>query len=345
VKKLNAIDLFCGCGGTTRGLRNAGFRVLGALDNDAYALNVYRSNHRGVRLWSADIRRISAVGMRRDLKLRKGQLDLLAGCPPCQGFSSVRTLNGSRKVKDQRNDLLFDFLRFARSFRPRAVMLENVPGLADDSRFERFVSKLRSLNYRVEYRIVNAADHGVPQRRKRLILLARARDGDIEFPARKAETVTVRQAIGQLPPAGKSGDPMHDAGEKRSEKVARLISLVPKNGGSRADLPARLRLKCHRKLRGFFDIYGRMAWNDVAPTITSGCHNPSKGRFLHPVHNRAITLREAAILQGFPLRYKFPAEIKKERISLMIGNALPPPLIAAHARLVRSKLHARRGRR
>jgi DNA (cytosine-5)-methyltransferase 1 len=283
--------------------------------------------------------------MRRELKLRKGELALLAGCPPCQGFSTVRTLNGSRKIKDERNDLLFDFLRFVRTFRPRAVMLENVPGLIDDSRFSRFVSKLRSLKYRVDYRIVNAADHGVPQRRKRLILLARARGGDIEFPTTKAETVTVRQAIGHLPRAGKSGDPLHDAPQTRSGKVAKLIALVPKDGGSRTDLPSRLRLKCHRKLRGFFDIYGRMAWNDVAPTITSGCHNPSKGRFLHPAHNRAITLREAAILQGFPLRYKFPAEIKKERISLMIGNALPPPLIAAHARLVRSKLRARRRRR
>jgi DNA (cytosine-5)-methyltransferase 1 len=345
VKKLSAIDLFCGCGGLTRGLRDAGFRVMGAIDNDAYALEVYRANHRGVRVWSSDIRRISAARMRRDLKLRTGQLALLAGCPPCQGFSTVRTLNGSRKIEDERNDLLFDFLRFVRAFRPRAVMLENVPGLVDDSRFERFVSKLRSLRYRVEYRIVNAADHGVPQRRKRLILLARARNGDIEFPAAKPEIVTVRQAIGHLPAAGKSGDPLHDAREKRSEKVAKLIALVPKDGGSRSALPARLRLKCHQKLEGFFDIYGRMAWNDVAPTITSGCHNPSKGRFLHPVRNRAITLREAALLQGFPVRYKFPTEIKKERISLMIGNALPPPLIAAHATLVRSKLCIKGGRR
>lgn len=338
MKKLSAIDLFCGCGGLTQGLRDAGFRVLGAVDNDSYALEAYRANHGGVRLWLSDIRRISAVEMRRDLKLRKGQLALLAGCPPCQGFSTVRTLNGSRRVEDERNDLLFDFLRFVRALRPRAVMLENVPGLADNQRFERFVSKLRSMKYRVEYRVVNAADHGVPQRRKRLILLAHARNGDVEFPAPKAELVTVRQAIGGLPSAGKSGDLLHDAPEKRSEKVSKLIALVPKDGGSRSDLPARLRLKCHKKIDGFNDIYGRMAWNGVAPTITSGCHNPSKGRFLHPNHNRAITLREAAILQGFHINYKFPAEIKKEKISLMIGNALPPPLIAAHATIVRSKL-------
>jgi len=341
VKKLTAIDLFCGCGGLTQGLRNAGFRVLGAVDNDGYALEAYRANHRGVRVWRSDIRRISAARMRRNLKLRKGELALLAGCPPCQGFSTVRTLNGSRRVEDDRNDLLFDFLRFVRAFRPRAVMLENVPGLADDPRFERFVSKLGALSYCVEHRIVNAADHDVPQRRKRLILVAYARSGAVEFPTAKAEVMTVRRAIGDLPPAGSSGDPLHDTPEKRSKKVSKLIALVPKDGGSRCDLPASLRLKCHQKLDGFYDIYGRMAWDDVAPTITSGCHNPSKGRFLHPVHNRAITLREAAVLQGFPVNYKFPAEIKKERISLMIGNALPPPLIAAHASLVRSKLRVK----
>lgn len=343
MKKLSAIDLFCGCGGLTQGLRDAGFRVLGAVDNDDYALEAYRANHSRVRVWSSDIRRISATRMRRALKLRKGQLALLAGCPPCQGFSTVRTLNGSRKIEDERNDLLFDFLRFVRAFRPRAVMLENVPRLADDPRFGRFVSKLRSLKYGVEHRIVNAADHGVPQRRRRLILLARANNGNVDFPAAKAEIVTVRQVIGDLLPAGKSGDPLHDMPERRSEKVSKLIALVPKDGGSRSDLPARHRLKCHQNLDGFYDIYGRMTWDDVAPTITSGCHNPSKGRFLHPVRNRAITLREAAVLQGFPVKYRFPAEIKKERVALMIGNALPPPLIAAHASLVRSKLRIKVG--
>lgn len=345
MKKLTAIDLFCGCGGLTQGLRDAGFKVLGAVDNDEYALEAYRTNHRQVRIWSRDIRRVSATQVRRDLKLRTGQLALLAGCPPCQGFSTVRTLNGSRKVEDERNDLLFDFMRFVRVLRPRAVMLENVPGLAGDPRFERFLSKLRALEYRVEYRIVNAANYGVPQRRKRLILLARAAQGDVEFPAAKSGIVSVREAIGDLPEAGGSGDPLHDAPERRSEKVSKLIALVPKDGGSRSDLPARLRLTCHRKLEGFYDVYGRMAWNDVAPTITSGCHNPSKGRFLHPVRNRAITLREAAILQGFPVSYKFPADIKKERVSLMIGNALPPPLIKAHASLVRLKLRTKARRK
>lgn len=342
--KPSAIDLFCGCGGLTQGLRHAGFRVIGAVDNDAYALESYKANHKAVRVWSTDIRRLPVSHVQRELKLRKGQLDLLAGCPPCQGFSTVRTLNGSRRIRDDRNDLLFDFLRFVRVLRPRAVMLENVPGLAIDSRFRRFVSRLRTFGYRVQYRIVNAADYGVPQRRKRLILLARSDGHRVEFAEPLAQPVTVRKAIGLMPVAGRSGDSLHDAPENRSQKVVALIARIPKNGGSRSDLPAQLHLKCHAGFNGFNDVYGRMAWDDVAPTITSGCHNPSKGRFLHPLHNRNITLREAALLQGFPATYRFPKELKKERVALMIGNALPPPLISAHASIVRKQLLSKSGR-
>jgi DNA (cytosine-5)-methyltransferase 1 len=120
-------------------------------------------------------------------------------------------------------------------------------------------------------------------------------------------------------------------GERRSAEVRELIALIPKNGGSRSDLGDEYQLECHRRSDGFKDVYGRMAWDDVSPTITSGCHNPSKGRFLHPSYNRTITLREAAVLQGFPRDYRFNVQHGKESIALMIGNALPPPFIAAHA--------------
>lgn len=327
-----ALDLFCGCGGLTQGLRDAGYRVIGAIDNDAYALEAYRANHPRVKVFQSDIRRISAGQLMKDLGLRKGQLALLAGCPPCQGFSTMRTLNGAKRVSDKRNDLLFEFLRFTRVLRPRSLMLENVPGLAKDSRFRRFVARLEALNYNVEFKIVNASEHGVPQRRRRLIMLARAQGQTIAFPEAVTITRTVRDAIGNLPTPGRTGDPLHDLPEHRSEKVRRLIAKIPRNGGSRSGLPAGMRLSCHKRVDGFYDVYGRMAWDDVAPTITSGCHNPSKGRFLHPTRNRAITLREAALLQGFPPGYKFPKELKKERVALMIGNALPPPLISAHAK-------------
>src|SRR5690606_9917429 len=135
---------------------------------------------------------------------------LLAGCPPCQGFSSIRTMNGSRSISDVRNDLLFDYLRFVRVLRPRSLMLENVPGLASDSRFTHFIDKLHALGYRVEHRVVNAADHGVPQRRKRLIMLARFSNDPILFPPGASARRTVREAIAGLPKPGKSGDPLHD---------------------------------------------------------------------------------------------------------------------------------------
>lgn len=330
-----ALDLFCGCGGLTRGLRDAGFEVIGAIDNDAYALEAYRANHRNVRVWQSDIRRISVSRLMQELKLKKGQLELLAGCPPCQGFSTIRTMNGGRRIADVRNDLLFEYLRFVRVLRPRTLMLENVPGLAADRRFARFISELKSFDYNVEFKVVDAANYGVPQRRRRLIMLAAQRGGKITFPDACPVRMTVRDAIGKLPRPGRSGDPLHDFPERRSEKVLKLIAKIPKDGGSRSELPAAMRLACHESFSGFSDVYGRMAWDDVAPTITSGCHNPSKGRFLHPTRNRAVTLREAALLQGFPKDYKFPKEVKKERVALMIGNALPPPLISAHAKVLK----------
>ena len=154
------------------------------------------------------------------------------------------------------------------------------------------------------------------------------------------DIITVRKAIGGLNRAGASGDELHDLPERRAKRVLQLIREIPKNGGSRADLPAARQLKCHIRQDGFHDIYGRMSWDDVAPTITSGCHNPSKGRFLHPDEDRAITLREAALLQSFPQTYRFPLSGGKEAIALMIGNALPPEFIRRHALEIRKALSA-----
>lgn len=335
--KPTAIDLFSGCGGLTAGLKKAGFRVLGAVDVDPLSVKTYKANHRDVTLWGRDIRELKPQELLDTLGLKKGGLDLLAGCPPCQGFSTMRTLNGAVRVDDLRNDLLLEFARFVETLRPRAVMMENVPGLAEDERFEAFCSKLKKLGYQGDYRILNVADYGVPQRRRRLIYLA-GMDMEIPFAEKNGRQKTVKEAIGSLPKAGQSGDPVHDMPESRTPKVLEIIRRIPKDGGSRRDLPEEFHLECHKRCSGFKDVYGRMAWNDVAPTITSGCFNPSKGRFLHPEENRAITMREAALLQGFPPRYKFPTTDNKSAVALMIGNALPPPFIAAHARLVASSL-------
>lgn len=336
-RRPTAVDLFCGCGGLTTGLKKAGFQVIGAVDIDPLAIKTYKVNHRGVELWETDIRALDPASWLQEFDLKVGELDLIAGCPPCQGFSTMRTLNGAIRIEDPRNDLLLEFQRFVEALRPQAVMMENVPGLASDERFASFREKLNDLGYCGDYHTVNAAEYGVPQRRRRLIYLA-GMGFNIRFPDRSQRIKTVKDAIAGLPKAGESGDPVHDMPERRSEKVARIIRHIPKDGGSRGDLPEDLQLKCHRRCNGFKDVYGRMAWDRPAPTITSGCFNPSKGRFLHPEEDRAITMREAALLQGFPRHYKFPTTDNKSAVALMIGNALPPPLIAAHARRIAEQL-------
>jgi DNA (cytosine-5)-methyltransferase 1 len=331
MRKPKAIDLFSGCGGLTLGLKQAGFRVIGAVENDRLAVETYRANNKRVVVWEQDIRRLSGAEVMRRLKLRRGQLDLLAGCPPCQGFSTLTTLNG-RVGKDKRNDLVFQFLRFVRVLRPKAVMMENVPGLARNRRFKELRCKLRKLGYRVNQDVLNAADYGVPQRRRRFILVA-GRNAKIPFgrPARRMRTV--KETFKKLGRHAKY-DPLHILPQKRSDKVKALIRLIPRNGGSRLDLGKRSQLECHKKFDGFKDVYGRMAWNDVSPTITGGCCNPSKGRFLHPTKNRTITLREAALLQTFPPSYYFSLRRGKFPAAQMIGNALPPEFIRRHAKEV-----------
>ncbi|MBC8432677.1 MAG: DNA cytosine methyltransferase [Desulfobacterales bacterium] len=332
-----AIDLFSGCGGLTLGLKQAGFKVVGAVDNDGLSVATYKANHPEVFVWEKDISELSTLIIKRKLGIRKRKLDLLAGCPPCQGFSTMRTLNGNRTIKDPRNDLIREFYRFVKDFMPKAVMLENVPGLADDERFKTFLEQMRDLGYIGNYDVLNAADYGVPQRRRRLVYLAGYKK-KIEFAPKAKKQKRVKDVIADLPPAGTSGDPIHDLPEKRTPRILQLISKIPKDGGSRTDLPETEQLECHKKCTGFKDVYGRMAWNDVAPTLTSGCFNPSKGRFLHPEENRAITMREAALLQSFPMKYRFPNANNKSAVALMIGNALPPEFIKRHALKIKRTL-------
>jgi DNA (cytosine-5)-methyltransferase 1 len=277
------------------------------------------------------------------LGLRPRQLSLLAGCPPCQGFSSLRTRNKASSVDDNRNNLIFEFLRWVKAFLPKTVMMENVPALAKDVRMQTTLSQLKELGYHIDetsLRIENIADYGVPQRRLRMILTA-SLCGSITPPNPISKKVTVKEIISNLPKAGYSGDFLHDLGENRSEKTKKLISLIPKNGGSRSDLPIEYWLECHKRYpKGFKDVYGRMHWDKVAPTITGGCHNPSKGRFLHPEEDRAITLREAALLQTFPQDYYFSLKRGKEAAALMIGNALPPKFIRQQGEAISEHLDA-----
>lgn len=330
VTRYTAIDLFSGCGGLSVGLKLAGFEVVAAVEIARKAQETYRLNHPDVHLLTEDIRKINPEDVLKATGLSVGELDLLAGCPPCQGFSRLRTRNRAVSVDDPRNDLVFEFLRFISVIKPKCVMLENVPSLGDDSRFQEVCKQLVELGYSYTTKVLDASNYGVPQRRRRLILLA-SRVHQPKLAEMEEQKVTVRQAFSALTEDVVLNDELHLIPERRSPHVRELISLIPKNGGSRCDLPEHMQLDCHRKNDGFSDVYGRMGWDTVSPTITSGCHNPSKGRFLHPELDRNITLREAALLQGFPVGYKFDVAHGKEDIALMIGNALPPPFIRAHA--------------
>lgn len=343
-QSLTAIDLFSGCGGLSCGLRLAGFEVTAAVEIDTKAQVTYKLNHPKVRLYENDIRNLDPETILKDTGLKAGELDLLAGCPPCQGFSRLRTKNQKTSVKDDRNNLVADFIRFVRVMRPKTVMLENVPALRKDGRFTRMRNQLMELGYETVVHVLDAADYKVAQRRKRLIMLA----SNVHTPeiAKKSKVrVTVRTAFEGVGAPSKTKDALHAMTENRSQAVKDLIALIPKNGGSRTDLADEFQLDCHKRSDGFKDVYGRMAWDKVSPTITSGCHNPSKGRFLHPSYNRTITLREAALLQGFPKDYKFDTSHGKGAIALMIGNALPPPFIAAHASSLRQGLELARNKK
>ncbi|MFD3230656.1 DNA cytosine methyltransferase [Rahnella aceris] len=338
---MKAIDLFCGAGGLTVGLKLAGFDVVSAVEKEVIVSETYNLNHPEVALHTGDIKEIPPVKMMQELNIGPGELDLLAGCPPCQGFSSLRTRNKNASVADDRNDLIFTFLDYVKAFLPKVVMLENVPALAKDFRMDIFCSELKNMGYFIDENSVaieDASYFGVPQRRRRMVLLA-SKLGFLPRAVKDVAKKTVREAIGDLPMPGLSEDFLHNITEKRTDKVKNIIRLIPKDGGSRADLPYEYWLPCHKRYpEGFKDVYGRMKWDSVSPTITSGCTNPSKGRFLHPLQDRAITLREAALLQTFPADYYFPIKYGKDRAALMIGNALPPEFIKRHAEIIKKHI-------
>jgi DNA (cytosine-5)-methyltransferase 1 len=322
MKRYFAVDLFSGCGGMTQGMRLSGFNVGVAVEIDKNAAVAYKMNHPKTKVLQRDIRKIDSKEI-RSLFVNE-RIDLLAGCPPCQGFSSLRRLNRKRSARDERNKLILEYLRMVRELMPLTIMMENVPGLVNYYLFKRTVKELRKIGYALDVSIVNTKDYGVPQSRKRLVLVGSVL-GDIKIAPPTYEKMTVEDVIGKLGSVENAKDPLQKITVNHTERIRKLITMIPKNGGGRKDLPIEYQLNCHRKENcGFDDIYGRMKWKDCSPTITAGCLNPSKGRFLHPEENRVITPREAALLQSFPMDYKFPLEVSKTSIAWMIGEALPP---------------------
>lgn len=335
-----AVDLFSGSGAVTAALKRSRFKVVAAIDSDKVACETYRLNHPRTRMIEKDITKVNPRQI-RDHELNGQDLDLLIVCAPCQPFSS----QNKKKGFDERSTLILQAGRFAKVLRPKLIFFENVPGLASQSDL---LSKLkRSLGK--DYTLsapqrVDAADYGVPQRRVRCIMIATREAEPPELPAPispKGKRVSVKEAIGHLPKlqAGEKDplDKLHVA-RKHNEIALKRLAAIPKNGGSRSSLPLELQLRCHINLSElkFSDVYGRMKWEDVAPTLTTGCTDITRGRFAHPRDDRAITAREAALLQTFPADYRFAGN--SSDIQTQIGNAVPMKLVEALAPIFRQTL-------
>lgn len=331
-----SVDLFSGAGGMSEGLRMAHFTTKYAFEIDPIASLAYKMNHKKTKVFTQDIRTIKTEKI---VKALKGQtIHLLAGCPPCQGFSSIRRLNRSQPVEDERNSLINEYVRFVEDLHPYTIMLENVPGLEMSIDFIHSINRLRDIGYHLAYRVVNVRDYGVPQNRKRLVMVG-SRLGKIEVANETNERETVRSTIGHLPSPESSNDFVHKIYPHHIPRIQTLITHIPHDGGSLRDIGEEWQLACHQAENvGFSDVYGRLRWDSYSTTITGGCLNPSKGRFLHPVQNRCITAREASMLQTFPIDYKFPVSAAKTKIALMIGNALPPRFCKIQADNIRNHL-------
>jgi len=324
---MKAIDFFCGAGGLTRGLLDAGFDVVAGFDIDDQCKESYEVNNE-TSFHALDVRDIDLQKLKSLTRIRKFENVLFAGCAPCQPFSQQRKSSTSHSS----TTLLSEFGRIIEEVLPRAVVIENVPGMArvkGYSTFRRFLSLLEDCGYGYEFGVLDAKKFGVPQTRRRLVLIAGFTD-EISIPSITHGTQllpfrTVRDAISHFPKL-KAGQqhksvPNHNCASITEKNLERLRH-TPSDGGGRRDWPKRLQLDCHKGgYEGHTDVYGRMFWDEPSPTLTARCHSISNGRYGHPEQHRAISLREAAALQSFPDRYVFKGSNK--HIAQQIGNAVP----------------------
>lgn len=351
-REVYAVDLFCGAGGLTHGLQRAGVEVRLGIDIDPACEFPYTKNNSAQfllkRIEDVSVDEIATAYPKRGLRL-------LAGCAPCQTFS---TYYQKASKSDERWHLLTQVSDLVQRILPDLVTMENVPRLAEYEVFRKFTAALEKAGYHVDYRVVNCADYDVPQQRQRLVLLA-SRLGPItllEPASGESEKPTVRTAIGALPALQAGGisksDPLHQCSALSPLNLKRMRASNP--GGTWRDWNKKLVADCHRKKTGktYPAVYGRMCWDEPAPTITTQFFGFGNGRFGHPEQDRAISLREGAILQSFPNDYVFvdpKKTISKKGVGKLIGNAVPVKLgevigksILAHVAQVERKTANRR---
>jgi DNA (cytosine-5)-methyltransferase 1 len=328
-KNIVAVDLFCGAGGLTRGLKEAGIDVLRGFDIDKKAKETYEKNNPGSEYFCVDVSKLEKEDLISGID-RKQNLFLLAGCAPCQPFSLI---NNKSIENDDRKILLLEFGRLIKETKPDFVMMENVPGLKNNKGklvFEKFISILEKEGYNYDVKVLDVKDYGVPQKRTRLVLIA-SKKYKVKIPEpthgieeNKKNFVTVKDAISKFPkilPGKKHDEIPNHACRDLSELNKRRMKFIKKNGGSRKDLPEELVLECHKNHIGHGDVYGRMKWDDVSPTLTCKCTSISNGRFAHPTQNRGISVREAASIQTFPEDYIFYGNLTES--TKWVGNAVP----------------------
>ena len=350
VVKRVAIDCFSGAGGLALGLQRAGFDVRAAFDADALAVETYRRNLGGHAFVSRS-EDLCGSDLLRAAGISEGECDLVVGGPPCQGFSRQR-----RGVDaDSRNALVLDFFRLVAEVRPTFFLMENVSAIGG-RRGKQVLGELSmrasAAGYVVRALVLDAAEYGVPQHRKRMFIVGERDtvEPTFRFPKpthSEANFVTVRGAIADLPKPSRdaaSGTIANHEPDNISELNRRRIAFVPQGGG-RDYIPEELRLPCHKASSdeiGHRNVYGRLHWDKPAGTITTKCNSFTRGMFAHPEENRNISMREAARLQSFPDTFVFTGD--KVAVAHQIGNAVPPVLSETIGRSLFVALGARQAR-
>lgn len=350
MKNIIAVDLFSGAGGTTCGLKKAGIGVALAVEIDKWAARSYSFNNPEVVLFEEDIRNISGRRIMETIVVDADEHLLLVACPPCQGFSTI----GKKDEADIRNQLIFEYLRLIKELKPTFLLMENVSGITNKRNrhiFDQFIKLIKD-QYFVAYDILNAADYGVPQNRKRLVLHGVKKDRvgkdfNVRLPQRthskdgdgNTDKWITAEVIMDLPEIKNGeeylGEGIHNHISNRLTDInLKRIRYIRKNGGSRNVLPDELMLKCHKNNKGHSDVYGILDTSKPSVTITGGCMTYSKGRFGHPTQDRALSGREAARLQSFDDSYVFWGN--RVELAKQIGNAVPVKLAEASGRYFQS---------